>query len=402
VLIGIVGKPSSGKSTFLNAACLTSAKVGNYPFTTVEPNPGVAYVRISCPCQELKVECNPQNALCVGGIRLVPINLLDVPGLVPDAHKGKGLGNKFMDSLFRASGLIHVVDASGSLDAEGREVEAGTWDPLEDIIFLERETVMWLHAIIQRYWRQISGRVKAEKISITDLLAEKLSGLGISLDHLKKAIIKSSLNDRNVGSWSSEDQLNYTRAVLKISKPTVIAANKIDRETTAANIINLKNKYNGEVIPCSALGEYALRKLAASEDISYRPGDGDFTIQENSKMSDSTREKILQLQETVLKKYGSTGVQGTIDHMVFDRLGLIGVFPVEDVAKYSNHKGDVLPDVYLVPVGTTAKELAFKIHTDLGNTFIHAIDARTKRRLSDSYNLKNGDIIRIVSASGRK
>jgi ribosome-binding ATPase YchF (GTP1/OBG family) len=401
VLIGIVGKPSSGKSTFLNAACLTSAKVGNYPFTTVEPNPGVAYVRIACPCQELKVECNPQNALCVGGVRLVPINLLDVPGLVPDAHKGKGLGNKFMDSLFRASGLIHVIDASGSLDAEGREVEAGTWDPLEDITFLERETVMWLHTIIQRYWRQISGKVKAEKSSITDLLAEKLTGLGISLEHLKKAVLSSALNDRNVGTWSKEDQLSYTKEVLKIAKPTVIAANKIDRETTAENIVRLKEDYDGEVIPCSALGEFALRKLAESGDIVYRPGDGSFTIQDNSKMSAPTKEKILKLQTSVLKKYGSTGVQATIDHMVFERLGLIGVFPVEDVAKYSNHKGDVLPDVFLVPIGTTAKELAFKIHTDLGNTFIHAVDARTKRRLSDNHELKNGDIIRIVSASGR-
>jgi ribosome-binding ATPase YchF (GTP1/OBG family) len=209
------------------------------------------------------------------------------------------------------------------------------------------------------------------------------------------------LNDRNVGTWSKEDQLSYTKEVLKIAKPTVIAANKIDRETTAENIVRLKEDYDGEVIPCSALGEFALRKLAESGDIVYRPGDGSFTIQDNSKMSAPTKEKILKLQTSVLKKYGSTGVQATIDHMVFERLGLIGVFPVEDVAKYSNHKGDVLPDVFLVPIGTTAKELAFKIHTDLGNTFIHAVDARTKRRLSDNHELKNGDIIRIVSASGR-
>ena len=85
VLVGIVGKPSSGKTTFLNAACLTDAKTAPYPFTTVEPNHGVAYIRVDCVCKELGVEDNPQNSVCQDGVRRIPVEILDVAGLVPGA-----------------------------------------------------------------------------------------------------------------------------------------------------------------------------------------------------------------------------------------------------------------------------------------------------------------------------
>ncbi|MHA1917189.1 MAG: redox-regulated ATPase YchF [Candidatus Ranarchaeia archaeon] len=402
MLVGIVGKPSAGKSTFLNAACLTDAKVGNYPFTTVEPNKGVSYVSIKCACKELDVQCDPQNSLCLDGIRLIPINLLDVPGLVPEAHKGKGLGNKFMDALFRASGLIHVVDISGSLDSEGREVELGKWDPLNDIEFLERETTLWLYGIIERNWRQIIGKLKAEKTPLQNLLAEKISGLGITKNHIKKAITDANLNVQNSFKWDSGQRIQFTSKLLQVSKPTIIAANKIDRETAEKNLEKVKEVYNGDVIPCSALGEFALRKLAESKIIEYRPGDPDFKYIKEAKITDKTKKKLDKLKETVLQKYTNTGIQSVLDHMVFKKLNMISVFPVEDVSTFSNHNGQVLPDTLLITKGSTAKDLAYKIHSDLGDTFIHAIDARTKRRLGESYEIKDGDIIKIVAASGRK
>src|SRR6056297_894349 len=126
MLVGIVGKPSSGKSTFLNAACLTDAKTANYPFTTIEPNMGTSHVRIECVCKEFGVDDNPKNSYCINQQRFVPVKLLDVAGLVPDAHKGKGMGNKFLSDLSRADALVHIVDISGSLSANGEDVEEGS------------------------------------------------------------------------------------------------------------------------------------------------------------------------------------------------------------------------------------------------------------------------------------
>ena len=132
MIIGIVGKPSSGKTTILNALCMTDAKMGNYPFTTINPNRGIAYVRVPCPCRDLDTNCNPRTGSCQEGTRYVPIEVLDVAGLVPGASEGKGLGNQFLDDLRQANVLIHVLDTSGTTDAEGNDVDS--YNPVDDII----------------------------------------------------------------------------------------------------------------------------------------------------------------------------------------------------------------------------------------------------------------------------
>ncbi|MHA1952993.1 MAG: GTPase, partial [Candidatus Heimdallarchaeaceae archaeon] len=179
MLIGIVGKPSCGKSTFLNALTMVNAKVGDYPFTTIEPNRGTAYVRSPCVCKELDVTDNPKNSLCEDGIRFLPIQFLDVAGLVPGASEGRGLGNKFLDDLRQADVLIHVVDASGSLDAEGNAVDKGSWDPLDDVKFLEEEIDAWILAIINRDYETMKKKASAEKLRFSNLLYDKLTGLAI-------------------------------------------------------------------------------------------------------------------------------------------------------------------------------------------------------------------------------
>ncbi|MFX0204087.1 MAG: GTPase, partial [Candidatus Hodarchaeota archaeon] len=229
LLIGIVGKPSSGKTTFLNAACLTSAKVGSYPFTTIKPNPGVAYVRSTCPSIELGLTPNPQNSFCINGLRFIPVDLLDVAGLVPGAWEGKGLGNQFLDDLCRADALIHVVDVSGSLDSTGHEVDTGTWDPSKDVEFLQHEISMWLLDIIKRDFRRIVGRVEAEKEDLSMIMAEKLSGLAITRNQVSLSIQKSGLDKKKPSQWSDQDILQFTKVLQKIAKPMIIAANKIDR-----------------------------------------------------------------------------------------------------------------------------------------------------------------------------
>ncbi len=399
MLVGIVGKPSSGKSTFLNAACRTAAKIGAYPFTTIEPNPGTAFVRVDCVCKEFGVKDNPQNSVCREGKRLVPVDMLDVAGLVPDAHAGRGRGNQFLDELSRADAFIHVVDASGSLDAEGRDVEPGAWNPCQDVEFLDREISMWIVQIIQRDWRRISRRAETERLSLSNLLVEKLSGLNIEEKAIRAAMLEAKLKIKKPTSWSESDFLTFSQLLRRRAKPMIIAANKMDRPQAAAHLENLQQMPDYQVVPCSAASEFALRTLGEKGTIEYQPGDSRFEILRSEALSEAEKQQLIRVQKEILDKYGSTGVQHVINTIVFDVLQLIPVYPVEDVEKLSDHDGNVLPDVYLVPKGTTARQLAYKIHTDLGETFIHAIDARTKKRLGESYELQANDIIRIVAAA---
>jgi len=402
LLIGIVGKPSSGKSTFLNAACLTSSKVGDYPFTTIEPVPGTGYVRIPCVCQELGVKDNPQNSICKDGIRLVPVQLLDVAGLVPDAWNGRGLGNKLLDDLRRADVLIHVIDFSGSLDADGNNVEKGSYDPEKDVEFLEFEIVKWFEQILKKDWTRISRTSEAEKISIDKLLAEKLAGLKITQNQIKKALTKAGVNMANPTRWSGEELLNFLSILRQISKPMIFAANKIDLEGSEENFSRLKEKLGDDLIPSSALAEYFLRKYAEKEIISYTPGDSDFTILQPDKLSEKDKATLEKLRINILHKFGSTGVQALINRAMFDIMNVISVYPVEDQTKFTDHKGNVLPDVYLIPKGTKAKEFAGMIHQDLAKSFINAILVKTQRRIGEEYELQDGDVIKINAAEGYK
>ena len=207
--VGIVGKPSCGKTSFTNAACMTDFKVGSYPFTTIEANVGVTHVRTPCACRDFDVEDNPQNSICIEGIRLVPIKLIDVAGLVPGAHEGRGLGNQFLDDVRQADVLIHIVDASGALDAEGQEVAAGSYDPLEDVRFLEEEITQWMRGIIEKDWRRITSRVRSEGAKLDELLLEKLSGLKISRGDILKAIRKTELKAEAADKWTPEEMMTF-------------------------------------------------------------------------------------------------------------------------------------------------------------------------------------------------
>jgi len=399
MLIGIVGKPNCGKTTFLNAACLTSAKVANYPFTTIEPNLGKAYVRKKCVCKELSVQDNPKNSLCLDGIRLIPIDLLDVAGLVPDAWKGKGLGNKFLDDLRRADALIHVIDASGSTDSEGKIVQPGSWDPIKDVEFLEREITHWFNNIIKRDWQKFARSLKAEKKSFIGKMVDRLSGLSIKKSHIKYALKKTGLDSDKISSWTEDDIFTFSDELRKIAKPMIILANKADQKTAKENIKRLNELKDYIVIPACALGEYWLRKYAEKEYIKYIPGDSDFKIIKKESFSEDEF-KVLNNLKDLINEYGSTGVQSALNTAVFTLLDMIVVYPVHNISNFSDKDGNILPDAFLIKKGTTIKEFAGKIHTDLKDTFMHGLDARTKQRLGENYTLNDGDIVKILAIKG--
>ncbi|MEM3788331.1 MAG: redox-regulated ATPase YchF [Candidatus Bathyarchaeia archaeon] len=399
-LLGIVGKPNTGKSTFFSAATLAPAEIANYPFTTIKPNRGVGYVRTPCVCKEFRVKDIPVNSLCLEGIRLIPVEFIDCAGLVPGAWQGRGLGNQFLDEIRKADVLIHIVDASGGTDSEGRICKPGEHDPVEDVKFLEHEITMWMANILKKDWAKIARTAESGSTDLISILEERLSGLAIRRAHIFEAIRRTGLNADKPTSWSDEDFLRFIDTLRQIAKPMLIAANKIDVPTAEENLERLK-KLNYLVVPCCAEAELALRRAAEKKLIDYRPGDCNFKINSPERLTESQLKALETIREKVLLKFGSTGVQEAINMAYFKLLNMITVYPVEDLEHLSDHHGRVLPDAYLVPYGTTARELAYLIHTELGESFIYAVEARERKRVGEDYILKDRDVVSIVSAKKR-
>ncbi|MHA1804792.1 MAG: YchF-related putative GTPase [Promethearchaeota archaeon] len=399
-IFGIIGKPSSGKSTFLNAACLTDAKVSELPFTTIDPNKGVAYAKVKCVCQELNVKDNPQNSFCRNGYRFIPINLLDVAGLVPDAHKGKGLGNKFLNDIARADVLLHVVDLSGMLDKSGNLISTGYNDPYEDIIFIEEEINLWFKEIIEREdWNKFTKKYLREKKKFIEGLQERLSGIKVSKEELVSALKKTNLYEKNPSEWNEEDIFEFSKNLREISKPILIIGNKIDKKQSMENLHALKKKYQKPIIPCCALAEYHLRKYDEKGIIEYIPGSNDFIIKKPNDLSTNEKEILNKIKENILKVFNGTGVQEAINHAVFSMSNLICVYPVYDINNFTDKNDNVLPDVFLVKKSMRLRDFVGKyIHSDLAEHFMFGIDGRTKKKLGENYKLQHNDIIKIIAS----
>jgi ribosome-binding ATPase YchF (GTP1/OBG family) len=399
-LLGIVGKPNTGKSTFFSAATLAPAEIANYPFTTIKPNRGVGYVRTPCVHEEFNVKDTPLNSLCLDGTRLIPIEFIDCAGLVPGAWQGRGLGNQFLDEIRRADALIHIIDASGGTDSEGKIIKPGEHDPLEDVKFLEHEITMWMADILKRDWPKITRTAESENKDLYTMLEEKLTGLNIKRNHILEATRKTQLNPDKPTTWTDQDFLKFVDTLRQTAKPMLIVANKIDIPTAEQNLQKLQ-KLNYTVIPACAEAELALRRATEKQLIDYKPGDCNFKINHPEKLAETQTKALETIKEKILLKHGTTGVQEAINTAFFKLLNMITVYPVEDLEHLADHNGNVLPDAYLVPYGTTARQLAYIIHTELGEGFIYAIEAREKNRIGENHILKDRDVISIISAKKR-
>ena len=392
--IGLLGKANVGKSTFFSAATQTPVQTGNFPFTTIQPNVGVAYITTDCACRHFDIK--HQNPLCVDGTRLVPIKLIDIAGLVPGAHKGKGLGNQFLDDARQASALIHVVDIAGTTDIQGQPVPVGSHDPLEDVKFVVEEFEEWFKQILKREWDKLTREVEQKTTNTTAAIAKRFSGLGIKEHQVQQALQRSSLASKIPKNWTDQDINIFVGNLRRMTKPIIIAANKADLCKDLSII-----KRTGEMtIPCSAETELLLRKASKSNLVTYVPGEDNFAIN-NSKEITAQQKKALLLVKDVFSKIGTTGIQKTLNAAVFDVLEMIVVYPVEDETRLCNKDGQVLPDAKLLPKGSTARDLAREVHEDIAKGFLYGIDCKTKQRIGADHVLSNGDVIKVVSATGK-
>jgi len=396
MLVGIVGKPNCGKSTFFKALTLADVEIANYPFATIKPNHGIGFVRVECADKDFKVQCNPREGFCINHTRFVPIDIIDVAGLVPGAHKGKGMGNQFLSDLNQADALIHVIDCSGGTNEKGEPVDVGSYNPADDITFLEKELDYWYLEILKKGWEKFARQIQQEHRDVAKAIAKQMSGVGVNEDLTKEVLRDQNLNTDNPSVWNKEQLMNLAKSFRKKTKPIIIAANKIDVKGAIYNFEKLKKEFPDKlIIACSAESELALKEAAKHKLIDYTPGSKEFIIDNKSNIS-NTQKKALNFIKRLLENNGSTGIQNILEKAVFGLLKRIAVFP-GGISKLEDQYGNILPDCFLLPPNSKALDFAYHIHTDLGNKFIRAIDVKTKRTVGKEHELKHRDVIEVIT-----
>jgi len=399
IKIGLIGKTNTGKTTFFNSSTLASDEISTYPFTTKKSSTSIGYAITLCVHPEFNVIDNPNNSRCEDGWRYIPIELIDLPGLIKDAWKGKGLGNQFLSIASQSDALLHVVDASGSIDATGKITETGSGDPVSDFADIEEELNMWYQKILEGNRDRLQKIIKSGNDHV-DALTELYQGVGVKRNHVKEALKISELEEKDIENYDMQDSKKFASYLRKISKPTLIVANKIDVKGADKNFERLRERYNDMiVIPASADSELTLRRAEQKNLIKYSPGSEKFDILQTNELNQKQKEALNFIQSDIMGEYMRTGVQFAINVTVFKLLKMNSVYPVASPEKLSDKKGRVLPDLVLLKDGATVTDLAKEIHSDLTKGLLYAKDLRYNLRLPTNYQLRDRDVICLISAS---
>jgi hypothetical protein len=399
IKIGLIGKTNTGKTTFFNSATLSSAEISTYPFTTKKAETATAYAVTVCVHPEFNVTDNPNNSKCSDGWRYIPIELIDLPGLIKDAWKGKGLGNQFLSIAAQSDALLHIVDVSGSVDSSGKISEVGTGDPISDYADIEEELIMWYHKILEGNRDKISKLISSGSDKI-ESLTELYRGIGVKKDHIKDTLKTLGLEDKNFDDFDVQDTKKFATHLRRISKPTLIVANKIDIEGADETFDRIRERYSDSiVVPASADSELSLRRAEQKGLIKYSPGSEQFEIIKPEDLNDKQKNALEFIKKGIMGEYMRTGVQFAINIAVFKLLKMNSIYPVANEEKLSDKKGRVLPDLILMKDGATVNDLANEIHSDLQKGLLYAKDLRYKLRLPLDYQLRDRDVISLISAS---
>ena len=399
IKIGIIGKTNTGKTTFFNSSTLSSDEISTYPFTTKKSSTSTGYANTLCVHPEFNVVDNPNNSRCEDGWRYIPIELIDLPGLIKDAWKGKGLGNQFLSIASQSDALLHVVDASGSIDATGKITETGSGDPVSDFADIEEELNMWYQKILEGNRDRLQKIIKSGDDHV-DALTELYQGVGVKRNHVKEALKTSRLEEKDIENYDMQDSKKFASYLRKISKPTLIVANKIDVDGADKNFERLRERYNDMiVIPASADSELTLRRAEQKELIKYSPGSENFEMLQIDELNQKQKDALNFIQSDIMGEYMRPGVQFAINVTVFKLLKMNSIYPVASPEKLSDKKGRILPDLVLLKDGATVTDLAKEIHSDLTKGLLYAKDLRYNLRVPTNYQLRDRDVICLISAS---
>jgi hypothetical protein len=399
IKLGLIGKTNTGKTTFFNSATLSSGEISSYPFTTTSPIYGVGHAISLCVHSEFKIQDNPRNSKCVDGWRYIPIELIDLPGLIKDAWKGKGLGNQFLSIAAQSDALLHVVDASGGIDSTGKITETGNGDPLSDFADIEEELILWYQKIIEGNRDKISKLIRTGS-GIVDAITDLYRGVGVTKNNVKKTLLETELEEKDFENFDMVDTKKFASYLRKISKPTLIVANKIDVEGADKNFARLRERYNDTiVIPVSGDSEFSLRRAEQKGLIKYSPGSEEFKILKPNELNEKQNNALNFIKKGIMGEYMRTGVQFAINVAVFKLLKMNSVYPVADEKNLADKKGRILPDLVLLKDGSTINDLAKEIHTDLAKGLLYGKDLRYNLRLPIDYQLRDRDVVSLVSAA---
>lgn len=399
IKIGLIGKTNTGKTTFFNSATLSSEEISSYPFTTKKPVTGTAHAVTLCVHPEFKIQDNPNNSKCVEGWRYIPIELIDLPGLIKDAWEGKGLGNQFLSIAAQSDALLHVVDASGGIDSTGKITEVGTGDPISDFADIEEELIMWYHKILEGNRDKVSKLIRTGT-DISDAITDLYRGIGVTTTHVKETLRATGLEEKDFDDFDNADSKKFASYLRKSSKPTLIVANKIDVEGADKNFSRLRERYNDLiVIPVSGDSEFSLRRAEQKGLIKYSPGSEQFEIIKSDELNEKQTNALKFIQKGIMGEYMRTGVQFAINVAVFKLLKMNSIYPVANEKNLSDKKGRVLPDLLLLKNGATIKDLAKEIHSDMTKGLLYGKDLRYNLRLPIDYQLRDRDVVSIISAA---
>lgn len=399
IKIGLIGKTNTGKTTFFNSATLSSEEISSYPFTTKSPVSGIAHAISLCVHPEFKIQDNPNNSKCLDGWRYIPIELIDLPGLIKDAWKGKGLGNQFLSIAAQSDALLHVVDASGGIDSTGQITEVGTGDPISDFADIEEELIMWYHKILEGNRDKVSKLIKSGS-DVLDAITDLYRGIGVTKIHVKETFQATCLEEKDFDDFDMIDTKRFASYLRKTSKPTLIVANKVDVEGADKNFARLRERYNDSiVIPVSGDSEFVLRRAEQKGLIKYSPGSETFDILKSDELNEKQNHALDFIKKGIMGEYMRTGVQFAINVAVFKLLKMNSIYPVADEKNLADKKGRVLPDLILLKDGATINDLAKEIHTDLTKGLLYGKDLRYNLRLPNDYQLRDRDVVSLVSAA---
>ena len=398
IKIGLIGKTNTGKTTFFNSATLSSEEISSYPFTTKSPVSGIGHAITLCVHPEFKIQDNPNNSKCVDGWRYIPVELIDLPGLIKDAWKGKGLGNQFLSIAAQSDVLLHVVDASGGIDSTGKITEIGSGDPISDFADIEEELSLWYHKILEGNREKVSKTIKNSS-DIVNSITDLYRGIGVTNSHVQETLRVVDLEEKNFDEFDMIDTKKFSTNLRKISKPTLIVANKIDVEGADKNFARLRERYNDSiVIPASGDSEFSLRRAEQKGLIKYSPGSEQFEILKPDELNTKQQDALDFIKRGIMGEYMRTGVQFAINVAVFKLLKMNSIYPIADEKNLADKNGRILPDLILLKDGSTINDLAKEIHTDLTKGLLYGKDLRYNLRLPLNYQLRDRDVISLVSA----